>query len=78
MSRIIFDNNYVIVQPGFREVQPHKHSFYHIFFLWENDLCSEIYVVGSNMLHTMNCLKSITSSLQLSRDLPTGILADIL
>ena len=53
MSRIVFDDNYVIVQPSFNEVTPHKHSFYHIFFLFEDDMCREIFVVGSGMLHTM-------------------------
>ena len=54
-------------------MQPHKHSFYHIFFLWENDLCSEIYVVGSNMLHTMPPKEKCRLFLMID---PTGVLAE--
>ena len=53
MSRIIFEDEYVIVVPSFEEVVPHKHSFYHIFFLGKDEECDEIYVTGSGMLHTM-------------------------
>ncbi len=53
MSRIFFEDEYVIVVPSFAEVVPHKHSFCHIFFLGRGDDCDEIYVTGSGMLHTM-------------------------
>lgn len=53
MSRIFFENEYVIVVPSFEDVAPHKHSFCHIFFLGQNEECNEIYVTGSGMLHTM-------------------------
>ena len=53
MSRIIFEDEYVIVVPSFSEVAPHKHSFYHIFFLGRDEECDEIYVTGSGMQHTM-------------------------
>ena len=49
MSRIIFEDEYVIVFPTFRETSAHAHPFYHIFFL-EDD---EILVTGSGMKHTM-------------------------
>ncbi|MBR1751295.1 MAG: helix-turn-helix transcriptional regulator [Ruminococcus sp.] len=75
MSRIVFDNNYVIVQPTFREVLPHKHSFYHIFFLSENIQCSEIYVVGSDMLHTMPSRNICKLFLMID---PTSVLAECL
>ena len=75
MSRIVFDNNYVIVQPTFNEVLPHKHSFFHIFFLWEGAVCSEIYVVGSGMLHTMPPRNICRLFLMID---PTSVLAEYL
>ena len=53
MSRIVFENDYVIVIPSFDDVAPHKHDFYHIFLLGKDEVCDEIYVTGSGMLHTM-------------------------
>ena len=53
MSRIVFDDEYVIVVPTFKEVVPHKHSFLHIFFLGDSRKCEEIFVTGSDMRHTM-------------------------
>ena len=53
MSRIIFEDEYVIVVPTFKEVVPHKHAFYHIFFLGDSSKCDEITVTGSGMLHAM-------------------------
>ena len=53
ISRIIFDDSYVIVIPQFDDVTPHRHSFLHIFFLRDNDRWSEVYMVGKDMLHTM-------------------------
>ena len=44
MSRIIFEDEYVIVIPTFKEVVPHKHGFYHIFFLGNEKECDEIFV----------------------------------
>ena len=41
------------MQPSFNDVAPHRHSFLHIFFLWDNGRCSEICIVGSGVLHTM-------------------------
>lgn len=52
MSRLIFEEEYVIVVPTFNDVKPHRHDFYHIFFL-EQEGGQEIYVTGSKMLHTM-------------------------
>lgn len=75
MSRIVFDNNYVIVQPTFKEVLPHKHSFYHIFFLSENTRYSEIYVVGSDMLHTMPSRDICKLFLMID---PTSVIAEYL
>lgn len=48
MSRIVFEDEYVIVMPSFKEVLPHKHSFYHIFFVGE-----KLYIVGGKMRHVM-------------------------
>ncbi len=53
MSRIIFGNEYVIVVPSFEDVAPHKHNFYHIFFLGQDEEYDEIYVTGSGMLQRM-------------------------
>lgn len=58
MSKILFDDDYVIVIPSFSEVLPHKHSFYHIFFLADvsatsTGKVSRAYVVGSNTRHKM-------------------------
>ena len=69
MSRIIFDNEYVIVIPTFKETVSHKHDFYHIFFLREN----EIYVTGSGMKHTMPSLDECYAFLMID---PTSDLAD--
>ena len=69
MSSIIFDNEYVIVIPTFKETVSHKHDFYHIFFLREN----EIYVTGSGMKHTMPSLDECYAFLMID---PTSDLAD--
>jgi len=53
MSRIVFEDEYVIVVPTFKEVAPHKHPFLHIFFLGDGKRCDEATVVGSGMVHTM-------------------------
>lgn len=73
MSRIIFGNEYVIVVPSFEDVAPHKHNFFHIFFLGQDEEYDEIYVTGSGMLHTMP--KSGECKLFLMID-PTSDLAD--
>lgn len=52
MSRLIFEEEYIIVVPSFNDVKPHRHDFYHLFFL-EKEGGQEIYVTGSKMLHTM-------------------------
>ncbi|MBO6308373.1 MAG: helix-turn-helix transcriptional regulator [Oribacterium sp.] len=57
MSRIIFEDNYVIVSPTFEDVSEHKHSFCHVFFLFEGDSCKHLRAVGSNVLHTMPPLR---------------------
>lgn len=75
MSRIVFDDNYVIVSPTFNEVIPHKHSFLHIFFLWEDDRCSKLYIVGSGMLHTMPHKDKCRLFLMID---PTSVLAEYL
>lgn len=69
MSRIIFDTEYVIVIPTFKETVSHKHDFYHIFFLRED----EIYVTGSGMKHTMPSLDECYAFLMID---PTSDLAD--
>ena len=75
MSRIIFEDEYVIVVPSFEEVMPHKHSFYHIFFLGKDEECDEIYVTGSGMLHTMPDAAECKLFLMVD---PTSDLADYL
>lgn len=52
MSRLIFEEEYVIVVPTFKDVKPHQHDFYHLFFLESGD-GQEVFVTGSKMLHTM-------------------------
>ena len=69
MSRIIFDNEYVIVIPTFKETASHKHDFYHIFFLKTDAL----YVTGSGMKHTMPSLDECYTFLMID---PTSDLAD--
>lgn len=32
MSRLIFEEEYIIVVPSFSDVKPHRHDFYHLFF----------------------------------------------
>ncbi len=73
MSRIIFENEYVIVVPSFEDVAPHKHNFCHIFFLGQNEECNEIYVTGSGMLHTMPKREECKLFLMID---PTSDLAD--
>lgn len=51
MSRIVFEDEYVIVVPSFKEVLPHKHSFYHVF--WVGDHAEKLFVVGGKMRHKM-------------------------
>ena len=53
MSRIIFDDDHVIVSPSFVEVSEHKHSFCHVFFLYDGDICTHMRIIGSGMIHTM-------------------------
>lgn len=69
MSRIIFDNEYVIVIPTFKETVSHKHDFYHIFFLRSH----EIFVTGSGMKHTMPSPDECYAFLMID---PTSDLAD--
>lgn len=73
MSRIFFENEYVIVVPSFEDVAPHKHSFCHIFFLGTDVECDEIYVTGSGMLHTMPKREECKLFLMID---PTSDLAD--
>ncbi len=75
MSRIIFEDEFVIVVPSFKDVTPHKHSFYHIFLLGKKDECDEIYVTGSGMLHTMPDAEECKLFLMID---PTSDLADFL
>lgn len=75
MSRIFFEDEYVIVVPTFKEVVPHKHAFYHIFFLGDNSRCDEITVTGSGMLHTMASPDECRLFLMID---PTSDLADYL
>lgn len=51
MSKILFEDEYVIVVPSFKEVLPHKHSFYHVF--WVGDEAEKLYIVGGGMRHVM-------------------------
>ena len=73
MSKIVFEDEYVIVVPTFKEVMPHKHSFYHIFFLGDELNCDEIFVTGSGMLHTMPSLDECKVFLMID---PTSDLAE--
>lgn len=75
MSRIVFDDEYVIVVPTFKEVVPHKHSFLHIFFLGDSRKCEEIFVTGSDMRHTMPSIDVCKVFLMVD---PTSDLADCL
>ena len=75
MSRIVFDDEYVIVVPTFKEVVPHKHSFLHIFFLGDSRKCEEIFVTGSDMRHTMPSIDVCKAFLMID---PTSDLADCL
>lgn len=75
MSRIVFEDEYVIVVPTFKEVVPHKHAFYHIFFLGDSSKCDEITVTGSGMLHTMASPDECRLFLMID---PTSDLADYL
>lgn len=51
MSKILFEDEYVIVIPSFVEVIPHKHIFYHLF--WIGDHAEKLYIVGGKMKHIM-------------------------
>ena len=73
MSRIIFEDEYVLVRPSFEEVEQHKHSFLHIFFLGNENSCDELYIVGSNTYHTMPSLDRCRLILMID---PTTRLAD--
>ena len=73
MSRIFFENEYVIVVPSFEDVAPHKHSFCHIFFLGTDVECDEIYVTRSGMMHTMPKREECKLFLMID---PTSDLAD--
>ncbi len=75
MSRIIFENEYVIVVPTFRDVVPHKHIFYHIFFLGNEEECDEVLITGSGMVHKMPNLEMCRLFLMID---PTSNLADYL
>ena len=75
MSKIIFEDEYVIVVPSFTEVVPHKHNFCHIFFLGKGEKCDEICVTGSGMLHTMPNAEECRLFLMID---PTSDLADYL
>ena len=75
MSRILFEDEYVIVVPTFEKVTVHAHSFSHIFFLGDSDSCEEIFVTGSSMKHTMPPLSECRCFLMID---PTSDLADYL
>lgn len=71
MSRIIFEDEYVIVIPSFKEVLPHKHSFYHLF--WIGDNAEKLYVVGEKMRHVMPPLPQCKAFLMID---PTSCIAE--
>lgn len=71
MSRIIFEDEYVIVIPSFKEVLPHKHSFYHLF--WIGDNAEKLYVVGGKMRHVMPPLPQCKAFLMVD---PTSCIAE--
>ena len=73
MSRILFEDEYVIVVPTFEKVTVHAHSFSHIFFLGDSDSCEEIFVTGSLMKHTMPPLSECRCFLMID---PTSDLAE--
>ena len=73
MSRILFEDEYVIVVPTFEKVTVHTHSFSHIFFLGDSDSCEEIFVTGSLMKHTMPPLSECRCFLMID---PTSDLAE--
>ena len=75
MSRIVFEDEYVIVVPTFKEVVPHKHPFLHIFFLGDGGIYDEAAVVGSGMVHTMQGPDKCRLFLMID---PTSDLADYL
>lgn len=52
MSRLIFEEEYIIVIPSFKDVKPHRHDFYHMFFQ-ARESGQEIFITGSKMVHTM-------------------------
>lgn len=71
MSKIIFEDEYVIVIPSFKEVLPHKHSFYHLF--WIGDNAEKLYVVGGKMRHVMPPLPQCKAFLMID---PTSCIAE--
>lgn len=71
MSKIIFEDEYVIVIPSFKEVLPHKHSFYHLF--WGGDNAEKLYVVGGKMRHVMPPLPQCKAFLMID---PTSCIAE--
>ena len=73
MSRILFEDEYVIVVPTFEKVTVHAHSFSHIFFLGDSDSCEEVFVTGSSMRHTMPSLSECRCFLMID---PTSDLAE--
>ena len=73
MSKILFEDEYVIVVPTFEKVTVHAHSFSHIFFLGDSDTCEEIFVTGSLMKHTMPPLSECWCFLMID---PTSDLAE--
>lgn len=71
MSKIIFEDEYAIVVPSFKEVLPHKHSFYHLF--WIGDNAEKLYVVGGKMRHVMPPLPQCKAFLMID---PTSNIAE--
>lgn len=71
MSKILFEDEYVIVVPSFKKVLPHKHSFYHVF--WVGDEAEKLYIVGGGMRHVMPPLPQCKLFLMID---PTSIIAE--
>lgn len=56
MSKIYFENDYIVVIPTFKSVSIHKHNFLHIFLLSEkerNQHCYRALIVDRNVKHQM-------------------------
>lgn len=71
MSKILFEDEYVIVIPSFKEVLPHKHSFYHLF--WTGDNAEKVYIVRGEVRHVMPPLPQCKAFLMID---PTSCVAD--